>query len=139
MSIGERIKQARKAKGYTQQELADMVGVVKATICGYEVGNREPDVLRIHALSKALGVTGDWLIESPFAEEAERRRKSEELDDEALEVARDYKTLDQRGKTVVRGVLDVECAYLQRASAGEGYQVTPEMQAYLNSRAKKPG
>lgn len=118
MSIGERIKEARKAKGYTQKELADMIGVANATLCGYEVGKREPDAVKINALSKALGVTGDWLIESPWADEAERQRKANGLNDEALAVARDYDALDRRGKTVVRGVLDLETLYLQRASAG---------------------
>ncbi len=79
MSIGERIREARKAKGLTQKELADLIGISKNTVCGYEGGYREPDVPRIHALSKALGVTGDWLIENPFADEAEQRKKERTL------------------------------------------------------------
>lgn len=118
MSIGERIKEARKAKGYTQKDLSELIGVSKNTICGYEGSYREPDILRIHALSKALDVTVDWLIENPYAEEAERQRRANNLNDEALAVARDYDALDRRGKIIVRSVLDMEALYLQRASAG---------------------
>lgn len=134
LSIGERIREARKAKGYTQQKLADIVGVGKTTINNYESDTREPDALKIIALAKALGVTGDWIIESPWADEAERQRKANGLNDEALAVARDYDALDRRGKTVVRGVLDLETLYLQRASAGT--------QMYLGaneSPKEKPG
>lgn len=63
MSIGEQIKKARQNKGYTQQELADMLGVAKNTVTGYERGNRAPDALKIKAIAKALGVTGNWLME----------------------------------------------------------------------------
>ena len=38
MTIGEKIKQARLAKGYTQEELGSLVGVKKAAINKYESG-----------------------------------------------------------------------------------------------------
>ena len=38
MTIGEKIKQARLAKGYTQEELGNLVGVKKAAINKYESG-----------------------------------------------------------------------------------------------------
>lgn len=139
MSVGERIKEARRAKGITQKELADLIGVNKNTISGYEGGYREPDVPRIHALSKALDVTGDWLIESPFAEKMEREKEGSTLSPEALSVAQDYDTLDLRGKTIVRGVLDLECEFIRRMSAGTNSERTPAMQAYLDRRTKKPG
>ena len=44
MIIGERIKMARKNKELTQQELGDILGVSKVSICGYENGTRVPTV-----------------------------------------------------------------------------------------------
>ncbi len=137
MSIGDRIKEARKARGFTQKELADLIGTSKNTICNYEGGYREPDVVKINALSKALGVTGDWIIESPFADEMERQKKEPNLSSEALEVARDYDSLDLRGKTIVRGVLDLECDFIRRMSAGDVY--TEAIRAHLAQHEKKPG
>ena len=42
VSIGKRIKISRQARGYTQQELADMIGVAKNTITGYEKETENP-------------------------------------------------------------------------------------------------
>ena len=41
MNAGEIIKNARKAKGYTQEELGLMLGVEKCTISKYELGHIE--------------------------------------------------------------------------------------------------
>ena len=42
MLIGKRIKDMRLEKGMSQQELGDMIGVTKVSICGYENGNYPP-------------------------------------------------------------------------------------------------
>lgn len=42
MLVGERLKEARLAKGLSQQELGDLLGVSKVSICGYEKGTRTP-------------------------------------------------------------------------------------------------
>ncbi|MBD5153247.1 MAG: helix-turn-helix transcriptional regulator [Oscillibacter sp.] len=67
MTFGERVKQYREAKGYTQEELAELVGVAKTTITGYERGNRAPDVAKIKKIAAALGVTGDDLLDTGTA------------------------------------------------------------------------
>ena len=71
MTLGERIKKARKDKKFTQQFVADAVGVAKSTYCGYESNFREPNVLMIQKLANVLGVTGDYLIGS-----VEKEKKS---------------------------------------------------------------
>lgn len=38
MNIGEKIKKARLAKGYTQEELGKMIGVQKSAVAKYEKG-----------------------------------------------------------------------------------------------------
>ena len=38
MNIGEKIKNARLAKGYTQEELGKLIGVQKSAIAKYEKG-----------------------------------------------------------------------------------------------------
>ena len=40
-------QEQEKEKGLTQEQLADMIGVAKSTLTGYEKGNREPDVMKI--------------------------------------------------------------------------------------------
>jgi len=58
----ENLKAARLRKGLSQQEVADLVGVAKSTYSMWETGNREPNLMRIIALTKALDVSGDELL-----------------------------------------------------------------------------
>lgn len=67
MSFGEKLRNARESRGYTQQQIADRMGIDKSTYCGYETGKRQPDVAKIKQLSKILGVSGDDLLETDFA------------------------------------------------------------------------
>lgn len=63
MSIGERIKQARKQLGVSQEKLAKLCGWEhQSRISAYETDYREPDSEDIAALAKALGVSKAWLF-----------------------------------------------------------------------------
>ena len=62
MIIGERIKMARKNKELTQQELGDILGVSKVSICGYENGTRVPTVENFVQLLDVLEVEPDYLL-----------------------------------------------------------------------------
>lgn len=66
MSFGERLREARELRGYTQQQIADRMGIDKSTYCGYETGKRQPDVQKIKIISRILGVSGDALLETDF-------------------------------------------------------------------------
>lgn len=69
MSFGERLRAARESKGYTQQQIADYMKIDKSTYCGYETGKRQPDVQKIKQISKILGISGDDLLETDFADD----------------------------------------------------------------------
>ena len=62
MTFGERLQIARKDKGYTQEQVAEFIGVAKSTYTGYEKNNREPDVFKIKRLVEVLGVNSSWLL-----------------------------------------------------------------------------
>src|SRR3954452_20855097 len=59
--LGDVLAIARKARGLTQSELADLVGTTQPTINRYEAGDRDPDPETVAALAKALGVTEQLL------------------------------------------------------------------------------
>ena len=42
MLIGKRIKELRIEKGLSQQQLGEIIGVTKVSVCGYENGSRVP-------------------------------------------------------------------------------------------------
>lgn len=56
MTIGERIKVARKKKGWTQVKLAKESGIIETTIRKYELGIQNPKVDNLQKLADALGV-----------------------------------------------------------------------------------
>ena len=56
MVFPDRIKAARKAKGMTQKELANQLGLATGTIQQYELGKREPRLEQLSKLSEVLGV-----------------------------------------------------------------------------------
>ncbi|MGI2296473.1 helix-turn-helix domain-containing protein [Paenibacillus sp. GXUN7292] len=73
MQFSKRLQQARKNKGYTQQDLADTVNTKKTTISNYETGYSTPSNKMIVELANALDVTTDFLlgrIDSPKKDES---------------------------------------------------------------------
>lgn len=62
VAFGGRLREARLAKGLTQEQLAEAIGVAKPTLSGYERGIREPDFLKLNALLEVLEVDADYLL-----------------------------------------------------------------------------
>lgn len=62
MTLGEKISKLAEEKGITQRELADMVDVTEVSMSRFIQGNRMPQGLHLANLSKALGVSADYLI-----------------------------------------------------------------------------
>ena len=54
---GATIKRLREAKGITQQQLADEIGVSSKAVSKWETAKGMPDITLIETLAKALGVT----------------------------------------------------------------------------------
>ena len=67
LEFARRLKEYRKARGMTQQELADRLGVSNKSVSRWETGGY-PDAALLGPLAKALGVTVDDLLgERPAA------------------------------------------------------------------------
>lgn len=103
MSLSERIKNARKNANLTQQVLADLIGVAKSTVAGYEKGDREPDALKLKLIAKHTGVTGGYLLEID-----DSSPKKPILSPEAMKLARMYDSLDPHSKRIVYTVATME-------------------------------
>ncbi len=61
--FSERLKNYRRAKAMTQQDLADRLGVSNKTVSRWESGGGYPDVPLLVPLARALGVTVDDLLD----------------------------------------------------------------------------
>ena len=62
MTFGDKLREARKNKGYTQEQIAGLLGIAKSTYTGYEKGVREPDLFKIKRLVEVLDVDSSWLL-----------------------------------------------------------------------------
>ena len=60
--IGKRIKQARQAKGMSQMELAEAVGVSVSFLSNIEVGRQSMNIRTLIAISDVLDVSTDWIL-----------------------------------------------------------------------------
>ena len=67
MNLGERVRRARTAAGYSQSALADAARVPQPTVSRVEAGRRVPTLLTLQRLARALRTTVDDLIE-PLAD-----------------------------------------------------------------------
>lgn len=63
--IGRRTQRRRQAKGYTQEKMAELVGVSITTISRLETGERMVGVIKLMQIAEALGVTADALLYDP--------------------------------------------------------------------------
>lgn len=59
-TIAFKIKTLRKAKGLTQQQLADAMGTTRGTIAGYEIGRRCPRLPELQRIAEVFGVGLDY-------------------------------------------------------------------------------
>lgn len=60
--FGERLLEAREARGLTQTDLAKITGLQPAAIGHFEKNRRKPSFANIRTLAKALNVSSDFLL-----------------------------------------------------------------------------
>lgn len=105
MEFGKIIKEARLAKGLTQEQLGKIIGVQKAAIAKYEAGiviNIKRS--KLQALAKALDLKGSDLIEADPVQTASFHAKV--LSDHAvMEMLKEYYKLDEAQKEAVRNLI----------------------------------
>lgn len=62
MTTGEKILKMRKARGWSQEELAERVGVTRQAVSRWEAGTAKPDADKIIAVCDLFGVSADYLL-----------------------------------------------------------------------------
>ncbi len=60
--FGKRLREMRMKRGYTQQFMADTLGVSLRVYQNYEQGTRRPTFETLVGISKLLRVTTDYLL-----------------------------------------------------------------------------
>ena len=62
MSFSENLTELRKLNGFSQEELADRIGVSRQTLSKYETGESLPDIEKCKQLADTFSVSMDDLI-----------------------------------------------------------------------------
>lgn len=62
MSIHENLRQLRRQRGLTQQEVADQIAVTRQTVSGYESGRTRPDLETLQALCRVYQCDLDAIL-----------------------------------------------------------------------------
>jgi transcriptional regulator with XRE-family HTH domain len=63
--VGSNVKRIRIAKGLTQEQFSDLSGFSQQYVSGLETGHRNPTVITLYELAKALGVSHTELVQPP--------------------------------------------------------------------------
>lgn len=62
MKLSEKICQCRKKNGYSQEVLAEKLGVSRQAVSKWETGESEPEIGKLRLLSQIFQVSTDWLL-----------------------------------------------------------------------------
>ncbi|AZO93464.1 helix-turn-helix transcriptional regulator [Halocella sp. SP3-1] len=83
--FGEKLKEIREKSGMTQKQLADKIGVNRATIAGYETKGKEPSYDTLIKIAQTLNCSLDYLL---GYKEKNNSDKSEHLNPEIIYLAK---------------------------------------------------
>ena len=61
-SLGERLNYARKKHGYTQDSLAETIGVSRGVIYNLEKNKTQPQTIVLNAICSTLKIDKNWLL-----------------------------------------------------------------------------
>ncbi|RKH76993.1 helix-turn-helix domain-containing protein [Corallococcus sp. AB032C] len=76
--IGKRLREVRKKRGLTLQEIADKLGVARSTYAGYESDYRQPPLEILVQIADILKTSTDYLLgltDNPYPKEPTRNAK----------------------------------------------------------------
>ena len=98
MILADKIINLRKKNGWSQEELAEKLGVTRQSISKYEGAQSIPDLDKILKLSEIFGVTTDYLIKDELEEEEYAASQMQENESErdrsvhkvTMEMANEY-------------------------------------------------
>lgn len=112
MDYATRIKELRKANGYTQVTLAEAFGVSKGTVAMWETGKRAPGYEIVNQLSDMFDRRIDYILgysddeTSPKLSEEEINQLGQwEIDDQMQEAINMFMALDSYGRNAVEQLI----------------------------------
>lgn len=100
MTFSEKLITLRRRGGWSQEQLADRLGVTRQSVSKWESGTATPELTKLVALSELFEVSVDYLVKDYLEEEPQRRQ--EEMPDTARLEAKVDRLTRQMDHTVHR-------------------------------------
>ena len=108
MNLADKIIQLRKKKGWSQEELAEMINVTRQSVSKWESRASMPDLDKIVRLSEIFGVTVDYLLKDeshadvvPDTGAAQRQEKAKKGRKVTLNEAADFLSAKKETEKVI--------------------------------------
>ena len=117
MNFGEKIKELRKKRGFSQAELAEKIGVTQKTICNYENGTRFPKGQKIiNGFADIFDVSIDYLLDDNEIDSNKKNIKIE-YKDEFISTAKE--NFGYKGKKEAENLLEKTAAIFSGGSLSD--------------------
>ena len=62
MDIAERLQKLRKKAGYSQEQVAEMLGLSRQAVSKWESGQGKPEIDNVVKLTEIYGVSADYIL-----------------------------------------------------------------------------
>ena len=105
MILADKIIEERKKNGWSQEELANKLGVSRQAVSKWESSGSIPDLQRILLMSELFGVTTDYLLKDEIEEERLNEYVETKTIKVSMEEANQYLDMKSRGSKIVANAL----------------------------------
>lgn len=102
LSLGEKIKLARKNKHLKQSDLSKILGIANTTISSWETNQSKPDLNILESLCEILEVNPNYFF---------NLNPKNTLTINELELLKKIRMLDERGLTVLTELINLELKF----------------------------
>lgn len=107
MSLADKIMEERKRNGWSQEELAEKLGVSRQAVSKWESAGAIPDLQRVIQLAELYGVSTDYLLRDDVASEQNglisypEAEKSEPLRRVSMEESKNFLEFREKGAQII--------------------------------------
>lgn len=107
MILADKIMEERKRNGWSQEELAEQLGVSRQSVSKWESAQSVPDLNRILQMAELFGVTTDYLLKDEIEEKREDKSfiesadTTKELHKVSMEEAYDFLKLQEKNAPLI--------------------------------------
>ena len=106
MAFGERLKRLRVEKDLSQQELADILKVNRATLGNWEIDRTSPGYTTLCKIAKYFNVTVDYLLNGEPLKVSEDGVPYIVMSPEDIELFAEIKQLSEEDKAMVNSLVE---------------------------------